>query len=388
MEFAKRCWAEISFDALLFNLNKIKDTVGGKTDIMCVVKANAYGHGDEAVVPELERAGVSHFAVASVDEAMHLKSRGLKSEVVVLGACLDDSFPYAAKYGFSLSVCDIGFAERLSAYAAASGKTVKVHIKLNTGMSRVGIDCLNTRSALSAADTVERIAGLPGVEIGGIFTHFSVSDENDGGGYTAFQLDNFLAVRSELEKRGVSAGLWHCANSGAIVNNPESYMDMVRAGILLYGLYNGAGADNSYKSVLSLKTVITQIREIDAGTFVSYGRTYKADAPRKTAVISIGYGDGYPRFLSGRGRVIVNGQYAPVIGRVCMDQTIIDVTGIDCCVGDEVTVIGECGDAVVTADEIAHIGDTINYEIVCGIASRVPRVFYRDNKQAEIVKYI
>jgi alanine racemase len=390
MNFIKRCWAEISLDNLLFNLEKIKNTVGEKTEIMCVVKANAYGHGDKIVVREAEKAGVRYFAVASADEAAHLRALGSKAEIIILGACLDDCFQYAVEYNITLSVCDIDFARRLSAYAVSVGKRAKVHIKLNTGMSRVGFDCLNENQAEAAADMIEEIVKMNGLSVCGVFTHFSVSDEIDGAEYTQFQLDNLNSVRRILDCRGIYVGMWHCANSGAIVNNPEAYMDMVRPGILLYGLYNGAGtaAQNAYKPVLELKTVITQIREIDEGMSVGYGRAYTAKCRRKTAVISIGYGDGYPRSLSGQGRVLVNGRYAPIIGRVCMDQTVIDITGIDCSVGDTVTVIGVDGENFVSADEIADIDKTINYEIVCGLALRVPRIYLKNGRQTDIVKYI
>lgn len=388
MNMIKRCWAEVSLDNLLFNLNRIRDIVGNKTEVMCVVKANAYGHGDKVVVREMEKAGVRYFAVASADEAAHLRTLGSKAEIIVLGACLDDCFPYAVKYDITLSVCDIDFAKRLSEYARLSGKKVKVHIKLNTGMSRVGFDCLNGKQAEKTADYIEQITKMPGIDVKGVFTHFSVSDESDGIDYTRFQLDNINRVRSILENRKIPVGMWHCANSGAIVNNPKAHMDMVRAGILLYGLYNGFGADTGFKPVLTLKTVITQIREIDKGTSVSYGRTYISDESRKTAVISIGYGDGYPRSLSGKGRVLINGRFAEIIGRVCMDQTIVDVTGIECKVGDEAVVIGSHGENSVTADDIAQADGTINYEIICGLALRVARIYLRNGEQTDIVKYL
>lgn len=388
MNIIKRCWAEVSVDNLLSNLNNIRKLIPDNTRIMCVVKANAYGHGDKIVVRETEKAGVDCFAVASADEAAHLRELGSKAEIVLLGACLDDCFPYAAMYDISLAICDLDFAIKLSDYALHAGKNIKVHVKLNTGMSRVGIDCLDIKQAQAAADIIEKISKMPGLDMRGVFTHFSVSDEDDGEEYTRFQLENFNNVRSILQSRNVNVPVWHCANSGAILNAPETHMDMVRAGILLYGLYSGRGAKECFKPVLSIKTVITQIREIEKNTSVSYGRTYVSDDRRKTAVISIGYGDGYPRSVSGKGRVLVNGRYAAILGRVCMDQTVIDVTGIDCNVGDIVTVVGIDGKNKVTVDEIAKIDGTINYEIVCNISQRVPRVYYRDGKQIDIVKYL
>lgn len=382
MNFIKRCWAEISFDALRSNLEIIKNSVD--SDVMCVIKANAYGHGDVPVARELERLGVSHFAVASAEEAAHLRRHGVKGELLVLGACLDDCFPVALESDTALAVCDAGFAKRLSDYALSVGKKAKVHIKLNTGMSRVGIDCLNAGQALAAADAIAQICTLEGLDVCGVFTHFSVSDEPDGVDYTDRQFENFTAVRKELDLRGINVGRWHCANSGAIINRRDFSLDMVRAGIVLYGCYDGYGKQNAFTPLLSLKTVITQIREIEAGTSVSYGRTYVADSPRKTAVISIGYGDGYPRSLSGNGFVSVCGRKAPIIGRVCMDQTVIDVTGIDCKVGDVVTVIGDG----ISAGDVARADGTINYEILCGIAQRVPRLYFRDGKCVETLKYL
>ena len=382
MDLIKRCWAEISFDALRSNLEIIKKSV--KTDVLCVIKANAYGHGDVPVARELERLGVSHFAVASADEAAHLRESGVTGELVVLGACLDDCFDCAAEYDVSLAVCDPGFARRLSAFAQSKGKRMKVHIKLNTGMSRVGIDCLRPEDAPKTAGIIKDIAALPALDIRGVFTHFCVSDEADGASFTDLQYKNFISVRRELDKMGVSVGKWHCANSGAIINRPDLALDMVRAGIVLYGCYDGFGKPNGFTPLMSLKTVITQLRDIPAGTSVSYGRTYVSETPRKTAVISIGYGDGYPRSLSNKGSVIVCGKRAPIIGRVCMDQTIIDVTGIDCKVGDLVTVLGDG----ITVTELADVDGTIGYEILCGIAQRVPRLYYRGGECVEVLKYL
>ena len=388
MNMIKRCWAEVSIDNLLSNLRNIKTLIPDSTRIMCVVKANAYGHGDKIVVREMEKAGVDCFAVASADEAAHLRELGSNAEIVLLGACLDDCFPYAAEYDISLAVCEFDFARRLSEFASGIGKKIKVHIKLNTGMSRVGFDCLDAKQASAAASMIEEITQMPGLDIRGVFTHFSVSDECGGEEYTRFQLNNFNYVRSILKARDVTIPVWHCANSGAILNEPDTHMDMVRAGILLYGLYSGRGAKPCFKPALSIKTVITQIREIEKNTSVSYGRTYISADRRKTAVISIGYGDGYPRAVSGRGRMIVNGKFAAVLGRVCMDQTIIDVTGIDCKVGDIVTVVGTEGENEVTFDEIAQINNTINYEIICNISQRVPRIYYKNGVQTDIVKYL
>ncbi|MBQ8605241.1 MAG: alanine racemase [Clostridia bacterium] len=384
MNFIKRCWAEISVSNLISNLNLIKNTVGDETEIVCVVKANAYGHGDEFVSLQLQENGVRYFAVASLSEAMHLRQIGVTADIILLGGCLDDCFQYAAEYDVTLALYDLDTARRLSDYALSVGKKVKTHIKLNTGMSRICFECTNDSDIENTKSAIKEILNLKGICVLGAFTHFSVSDEQDGEDFTKLQFKNFNKIRSTFPE----IKLWHCSNSGAIVNYNDYKLDMVRAGILLYGFYNGFGAEEGYKPSLELKTVITQIRNIEPGTSVSYGRTFVADKKTRLAVLSIGYADGYPRTTSGRGCVIINGQYAPIVGRVCMDQTVVDVTDVDCNVGDIVTVIGKDGNLEITADDIAKLDDTINYEILCRISPRVPRVYLKDGEIYNITKYV
>ncbi len=385
MDFIRRCWAEISLDALRSNLELIRRKVGG-ADIMCVVKANAYGHGDEAVVRELECAGVRHFAVATPDEALRVRSFTDKSEILLLGAY--DRVDFAVDSGISLSVCDYEAAVAASRFAQTHSKTSHLHVKLNTGMTRVGLDCVSESDISAAADVIEKIAALPSVELVGAFSHFAVSDEPDGKEFTTLQLERLISLRKAVESRGVNIKCWHFANSGAIAAYPCAVLDMVRAGIILYGLYNGIAADGGYEPVLSLKSVVTQVRDIPAGTPISYGCTFVSEKPMRVAVIGIGYADGYSRLLSNRGRVIINGKYADIVGRVCMDQTIVDISEIDCKAGDTVTVIGKQGNACVSADDIARLCGTINYETVCGISYRVPRVYFKNGTQTEIKRYI
>ena len=229
---------------------------------------------------------------------------------------------------------------------------------------------------------------MNGVEICGAFTHFAVSDEEGGEVYTSSQQYLINIFKQALENENINIELWHSSNSGAIINYQNYNLNMVRAGILLYGLYDGFGYDLSYNPVLSLKTVITQIRSVDKDVSISYGRSYTTKKRTKLATLGIGYADGFPRSLSNKGSVIVNGQYAHIVGRVCMDQIIVDVTGIDCRVGDTVTVIGKDGKLTITASDIAKLDDTINYEVVCNISMRVPRVYYKDGKQVSVTKYL
>ncbi len=385
MNFTKRCWAEISIDNLLNNLNLIKSTC--HTDVMCVVKANAYGHGDLTVVDELQKAGVKHFAVATIDEAVRLRQNGCFGEILVLGGYLDDCIDLALQYDISLALYDTELAKKISKFAINSKKTAKVHIKLNTGMSRIGFDVTDNVSFNNTIESLKSISQLEGLELCGAFTHYAVSDEQDGQEFTAHQYENLMRVKKTLTDLNIIIPQWHASNSGAIVNGKNN-LDMVRAGIVLYGMYDYYGASAGYKPVLSLKTVITQIRTVDKGTSVSYGRTYTCCSHEKHAILSIGYADGLPRLVSNKGSVIINGKKADIVGRVCMDQIIVDVTDINCAVGDVAIVIGEQNGVKISAGEIATLADTINYEIVCNIAPRIPRVYIKDGKVQSVTKYI
>ncbi len=386
MNFVKRCWAEISIDNLLDNLKLIKSRC--KTDIMCVVKSNAYGHGDSTIVCELQKAGVKHFAVASIDEAVHLRQNGCTGEILLLGGYLDDCFELAIKNDISLALYDVEVAKKLSAIAVSNRKSAKVHIKLNTGMTRIGFDIIDKTSFETTVLAVKTISELSGIEISGAFTHYAVSDEQNGEEYTEFQFNNLIDFKNELSDSGINIPVWHASNSGAIMNFCDKSLDMVRAGIILYGLYDSHGMSDCYKPVLSLKTVITQIRTVEKDISVSYGRTFTCNDKLKLAILSIGYADGFPRSLSNKGSVIINGKFANVVGRVCMDQIIVDITGIDCNVGDTAIIIGEQDGVKITASDIADIDNTISYEVVCNISMRVPRVYIKDGISQSITKYI
>ncbi len=386
MNFTKRCWAEISIDNLLNNLNLIKSAC--QTEVMCVVKANAYGHGDLTIVSELQKAGVKYFAVACMDEAVHLRQNGCVGDILVLGGYLEDCFELALKYDISLVMYDFELAKKLSKYAVLNKKTAKIHIKLNTGMTRLGFDIVDDKSFQDTFLSVKLISELEGIDICGVFTHYAVSDEQDGGQFTSYQFELITRFRQKLLEENINIPLWHASNSGAIINYSDKSLDMVRAGIVLYGLYDCFGASCCYKPVLSLKTVITQIRFASKNSSVSYGRTFTCTDNRKLATLSIGYADGLPRSLSNIGKVIVNGKFANIVGRVCMDQIVVDVTDIDCKVGDIVTVIGNQNDLQITASDIAKLDDTINYEILCNFSTRIPRVYIKDNEIISITKYI
>lgn len=373
MEFIKRCWAEISLKNLLSNLNKIKSLTN--TNVICVVKANAYSHGDIQTMNILQQNGVSDFAVASVYEGIHLRNGGCNGNILVLGGCLVDHIPYAVKHNITLTVLDVDFAKQLSDYATSNNCSINVHLKLNTGMNRIGFNCTNDGAIADTVQKIEYICALKGVNIVGAFTHFAVSDEQNGADFTNSQINRLETVKNSLSQKGIKIDCWHAANSGAILNYKNAHLDAVRAGILLYGCYDSFGADSGFKPVLSLKSTITYINTLSNGDSVSYGCTYTAQKSTKAATVSIGYGDGLPRSLSNKGSILVNGKFAKIIGRVCMDQIIVDVTDIDCKVGDTVTIIGSDGENEITATDIAKLDDTISYEILCRISPRVTRVY-------------
>jgi len=386
MNFTKRCWAEISIDNLLDNLNLIKARC--KTDVMCVIKSNAYGHGDSTVMQQLQKAGVKHFAVACIDEAVHLRKQGCTGEILLLGGFLEDSIALALEYDVSLALYDVDTAIKLSQAASLCKKTAKVHIKINTGMTRIGFDVVDEATLNNTVSAVKAISQLDNIDICGAFTHYAVSDEQDGREYTVFQYNNFIKFKETLSECGFTIPVWHASNSGSILNFSDKSLDMVRAGIVLYGVYDSFGCEECYKPVLSLKTVITQMRTVNKDTSISYGRTYVCPDKMKIAVLSIGYADGYPRSLSNKGSVIINGKFAKIVGRVCMDQIMVDVTDIDCKVGDEVIVIGKQNGIEITATDIARLDNTINYEILCGISMRVPRIYLKDGNILSVTKYI
>lgn len=379
MEFEKHCWAEIDLDALRHNLAYIKKTVGGP--VCAVVKADAYGHGDTVMTQALQQAGVAGFAVSCLGEGRHLRRHGITKPILILGYADPAHAAALAENDIATACFSTEYARALSAAAVQAGVRVKVHLKIDTGMGRIGFA---VRSGFEeAVRELEALYALPGLNICGIFQHFAVADSDtpDDLAYTQEQYSLFTRVVERLQADGFATGTVHCANSAAQLRHPEWRRDMTRAGIILYGLDPSKDAHfPALQPVLSLHSIVTFVKELQPGQCISYGRTFKADRPMRVATVCVGYADGYPRALSGgqgQGVMCIHGRPAPVVGRVCMDQTLVDVTDIpDVKMGDEVLVFGPgAGD---TADTIAEKTDTINYEIVCGLARRVPRV-YKEN---------
>ena len=373
----KHCWAEIDLTALRSNFEYIHRAVGG--DICAVVKADAYGHGDTTIAHALQQAGAAAFAVSSLGEGRHLRRSGITKPILILGFA-DPSYAAVLAENDIVTACfSTEYAQALSAAAVKAGVKVKVHLKIDTGMGRIGFA---VRSGFDETiHELEALYTLPGLDICGVFQHFAVADSNTPAdtAYTDEQHALFARVVARLQADGFATGTVHCANSAAQLRHPEWRHDMTRAGIILYGLDPSDDVRfPALQPVMSLKCVVTFVKDLQPGQSVSYGRTFTAERPMRVATVCVGYADGYPRRLSGGlGVMNIHGHAAPVVGRVCMDQTMLDVTDIpDVKMGDEVTVFGPGGGD--TADTIAAKTQTINYEIVCGLARRVPRI-YKEN---------
>lgn len=381
----KHCWAEIDLDALRHNFAFIKQTVGGP--VCAVVKADAYGHGDIVVARVLQQEGAAAFAVSCLAEAKRLRRQGITVPVLILGYADPEEASVLAREEIATACFSTEYARALSAAAVKAGVRVKVHLKIDTGMGRIGFAAQSDWEA--AVRELEALYALPGLEICGIFQHFAVADSltPDAQTYTDGQYALFRKVVDRLQADGYHTGTVHCANSAAQLRHPGWHNDMTRAGIILYGLDPSEELHfPALRPVMTLKCIVTFVKDLLPGQSVSYGRTFTARAPMRVATVCVGYADGYPRMLSGtqgQGLMTVNGKPAPVLGRVCMDQTLLDVTNIPGVqMGDEVTVFGPGG--ADTADTIAQKTDTISYEVVCGIARRVPRVYIENGKICKI----
>ncbi len=372
MDFLHRTWAEIDLSALKYNFNLIKQK-NENTLIMSVVKANAYGHSVEYIAPVLEEIGTDWFAVSNIDEAIQLRKIDIKKPILILGYTPFNMADKLYKYDISQCVYSLEYATLLSEYAKKAGVRIKAHLKLDTGMSRLGFDCRT--DDLKGIEEVIESAKKDNLICEGVFTHFSESDREilSDDGWTNEQCKRFLEAVSVLKSSGISPKICHCANSAALITDKDKLLDMTRPGIILYGLSPSSASqfDIDFKPVMTLKSVVSMVKNINEGDTVSYGRTFKAEKSMKIATIAAGYADGYPRLLSNNGYVIINGKKANILGRVCMDQMAVDVSDIpDVKMGDEVLLFGK----ELSVDVLAEKSNTINYEIVCGISPRVPRV--------------
>ena len=376
----RRTWAEIDLDALEHNYRQARKHAGPGVKYLGVVKADAYGHGAVQVAAELERLGADYLAVSSLDEARELRHGGIEMPILVLGHTPPEMVPVLIQYGITQTVSAKAKAEEYSAAAENCGGVLKVHIKIDTGMSRLGF-LVCGRHFEGGVEDIAASCRLPGLEAEGIFTHFAVSDEDDGESedYTRRQFGVFTAVLDALEERNVCFAIRHCANSGALTRYPEMHLDMVRPGIALYG----AGADAEtlgLRPVMTLKSCVSTIKIFDPDTDISYGRTFRTEKKTRVGVLPIGYADGLSRGLSSRMAVQTDSGPATILGRICMDMTMVDLTDLpDVHVGDAVELFG----GKQPVDVLAKAIGTIPYELVCAVSKRVPRVYLKNGEVVE-----
>lgn len=374
-KFLKRAWAEIDLDALEHNFNEIKKLSKGK-EILAVVKANAYGHDDKAVCLKLQELGVKYFGVSNLWEGEKLRQHGIKGTILSFGYTDEDYFDELLEYDITQTAGSVQYAKELSDYALSKGVKLPVHIKINTGMTRVGID---------SEEELLSVLALPGLDCKAAYTHFAVSDslDKDDVQYTKKQQEKLLSI---AKGKGL---LLHSQNSGGIVYHPDFEGDIVRAGVIMYGHSPNYPLEVPFemKSVMTVKSVVSQLKTIPAGTQISYGRTFTADKEMTVAVIPIGYADGYFRDFSSKGQMLINGVLCPVVGRVCMDQTIVDVSAVtDIKTGDTVYVYSDkCEQTGI--DYNASLIGTIGYELTCAVALRIPRVIIHKGEIKEVVRY-
>ena len=390
MEFLKRTWAEINLDALKHNIEAIRSAVPPQTGIIAVVKADAYGHGDGYIAGELEQLGIHFFAVSNLEEALSLRRKGVKGDILILGPTPYRRAADLAGYGITQTVYSSQYAGDLSRAAVAAGVKVHCHIKLDTGMGRIGFV---VREDQDPAEEIKQVTSLPGLQFDGIFSHFSSADDitPEGEAYTMLQQQRFDRTVAALEAAGIHFTFRHLQNSAGIENERSCQYDYVRAGIILYGMPvdTKKGCALDLQPLLSIRSVVTMVKTIHAGNAVSYGRHYTTDKDRIIATVPIGYADGYLRCMSGKASVLIRGKRARVIGNVCMDQIMVDVTDIPgVSEEDIVTIVGTDGDDCITFDELAGYADTISYELFCLIGKRVPRVYYREGKEVGAVNYL
>lgn len=369
-----RTWAEISLDNIEFNYRSIRAHLKDGVGFLGVVKANAYGHGAVRVAERLESLGCEHLAVATLEEALELREGGITTPILILGYT-DPAFTMELiDNNITQAVGDISAASAMSKIAADNGRTLKIHLKTDSGMGRLGMICHDGEDPY---DSYIEIMNMSGLETEGIFTHFAVS-EVLGDEYTFTQFKDFMKLVDRLEKaRGKKFKLRHCANSGAMINYPEMQLDMVRPGLMLYGMYPGSETgDIPLRPAMEVKSRIVNIKEMSAGYSISYGRTYTTNEARKIAVIPMGYADGLHRVLSNKLIVSVNGCKAPQVGNICMDMCMIDVTDVnDPKVGDIVTIFGHDGDVILPVEDVAEKAGTISYEMCCALSPRIPRIY-------------
>ena len=379
-----RVYADIDLDAIYENVKNAKALLKKDTKMMAIVKADGYGHGAVEVARQIDEL-VDAYGVAILEEGIELRKAGFTKPILILGYTPKPLYPAMIRYDIATAVFTMEMAKEISDTAVAMHKNANIHIKLDTGMSRIGFAITK-----ESKEIIEQIAKLPGIEIKGCFSHFARMDEKDKTKANE-QFAKFTKMVNALEKDGVDLGIRHISNSAGIMEAPEVQMDMVRNGICLYGLYPSEEVQKErlpLRPAMELKAYVSYVKTLEPGVEIGYGGTYTTTKKTRVATIPVGYADGYSRCLSGKGSVLIHGKKAPILGRVCMDQFMVDVTDIDnVCVGDRVTLFGKDGDSCITIEEISAMAHSFNYEFVCDIGKRIPRVYYRHGKVIETKDY-
>ena len=360
-------WAEVNLKSLAFNLNQVKKVLSAKTMILATIKADGYGHGLIPVARKLAASKVDYFGVASIDEGIKLRAAGIKIPVLILGLFFKNDIAPLFDYELTPTICSYDLALELDRRGQRLAQRIKVHIKVDTGMGRIGL------TEQEALKLIRKIHRLKFIEIEGIFTHFALADINQK--FTADQINSFSRLILQLETEGIHIPLAHAANSMGVLAYRQSHFNMVRPGLVLYGLYPRPGLKINLKPVLSLKTKVMYVKKVPKGCGISYGHSYITKKKTTIITLPIGYGDGYPRNLSNIGPILVKGKRFKISGRVCMDQIMVDVGNLKVRLGDEAVLIGTQAKGRISAEELARYCNTIPYEIVCGLGSRIPRVY-------------
>lgn len=371
--YGKPNWVEIDLDAIAHNCREIKKWIGEKTELAAVIKGNAYGHGIAMVAKTALENGATRFAAARVDEGIVVRKAGIEAPIFVLGYVPAEEMEAVVKWRITPPIMHWHTAKALSEISCAQGVVTPVHVKVDTGMGRFGL------LPDEVVDFVKQLIALPGIRLEGLYTQFAVADEADKT-YTYKQWDIFQKVVKDLEEAGIHIPIRHVCNSAATLNFPEMHLEMVRCGTAIYGHYPSPVTNHSVplQPAMTLKSRVARIRTLPPGSSVSYGRTYTTTRPTTVALVPIGFGDGLSRNLSNKGSVLIRGKRAPIVGRVCMDQCIVDVSGIpEVQQDDEVVLFGRQGKAEITAEELASLMDSINYVVLEGVSARVPRVYFK-----------
>lgn len=390
MNYLKRSWADISLDNLNHNYQQLRKKVPSGCRFLGVVKADAYGHGAVPIGRHLCELGAEYLAVSNIEEAVQLRRSGLRGPILILGYTPPFYTQDLAAMNLRQEVHSLDYARRLNERLAGTGRQLRIHIKLDTGMSRLGFFAYDHESTI---EELKEIAQMPSLRIEGVFTHFPVADSVDGAdaNFTRTQFERFQQMLSALKLVGIEPEIRHCCNSGASILYPEYALDMIRPGIATYGVLPSGDLREmiDLRPVMSLRSTIFQIREFEPNITISYGRTYTTRDPERIAVIGIGYADGLSRSFSNNISFLLHGKRVPQVGRICMDMCMVDVTSVpEAKVGDIVTIFGEDGGDSIEVDSMANRLGTIPYELLCGINKRIPRIYLDGENQTEILQYI